>query len=71
MTDPTPFNEVSILETVDVNEGMLYDNVVVGAIVPEPSSLGLVTLGAVGVLGRARRFRRDGACRRTMTTTGR
>lgn len=49
------FNEVTILETGDLDDGMLYDNVVAG-FVPEPGSFALLMLGAVCMLGR--RFRR-------------
>lgn len=53
----TPFDEVEIIETGDLADGMLYDNIVAG-FVPEPGSLGLLTLGAACALCRARRFRR-------------
>ena len=57
VTDTVPFNEVEILESIDVNDGMLYDNIVAGN-VPEPGTLVLMMLGGAGALCRARRFRR-------------
>jgi hypothetical protein len=58
VTDTVPFNEVSILESVDFNDGMLYDNIVAGGAVPEPGSLVLMMLGGACALCRATRFRR-------------
>jgi len=58
VTDTVPFNEVSILEAVDFNDGMLYDNIVAGGAVPEPGSLVLMMLGGACALCRAARFRR-------------
>ena len=58
VADSVPFNEVSIIESTDVNDGMLYDNIVAG-FVPEPGSLVLMMLGGACALCRATRFRRD------------
>ena len=58
VTDNVPFNQVEIIETGDVADGMLYDNVVAG-FVPEPNSLALMVLGVAAVAGRARRLRRS------------
>jgi hypothetical protein len=57
VSDTVPFNEVTILETTDAEDGMLYDNIVAGNI-PEPGSLVLVMIGATCFLGRTIRFRR-------------
>jgi hypothetical protein len=56
--DTVPFNEVSIIETGDIGDGMLYDNIVAGTYVPEPGSLVLLTLGGAFALSRAIHFRR-------------
>jgi hypothetical protein len=56
VVDSVPFNEVSILESTDFNDGMLYDNVVAGN-VPEPGSLVLIMFGGACALCRAWRFR--------------
>jgi hypothetical protein len=54
VTDPVPFNEVQILESTDLNDGMLYDNVVAGR-VPEPASFLLILFGGVsGLCSRSR-----------------
>ena len=53
-----PFNEVTILETGDLNDGMVYDHIVAGTFVPEPSSLALLSFAGAFALCRARRFRR-------------
>jgi hypothetical protein len=61
LIDAAPFNEVSLLETGDAADGMLYDNVVAG--VPEPSTLVLLAVGGIAVLGRtisSRRTRQAG-----------
>lgn len=58
VTDTVPFNEVSILETGDLADGMLYDNIVAGYAVPEPGTLLLATLAGTFVLASATRFRR-------------
>jgi hypothetical protein len=55
--DSTPFNEVQIIETSDLSDGMLYDNIVAGT-VPEPSSLALASIVAVGIAA-ARRLSRS------------
>jgi hypothetical protein len=52
-----PFDEVEIIESGDVVDGMLYDNIVAG-FVPEPGSLVLMLLGVACVLCRGTRFRR-------------
>ena len=57
VSDTAPFNEVSIIESIDANDGMLYDNIVAGN-VPEPGSLLLVMLGVACALCRPIRFRR-------------
>jgi hypothetical protein len=52
--DVDAFNEVEIIETGDLADGMLYDNIVAG--VPEPGSLVLMMLGgACALCRRARR----------------
>ena len=60
ITGTAPFNQVTIIENNsaggDVFDGMLYDNIVIRAIIPEPSSLALMTLGAC-LVGRLRRRR--------------
>jgi hypothetical protein len=59
MHDPSfPFNEVEIVEMVDVPDGMLYDNIVAG-FVPEPGSFALVMLGGACPLCRRNRVRRS------------
>jgi hypothetical protein len=58
VTDTAPFNEVSILESADFNDGMLLDNVVAGGAVPEPGSLVLMMLGGACALCSAARSRR-------------
>lgn len=52
------FDEVTIIESGDLADGMLYDNIVAG-FVPEPGSFMLLMLGGVSVLCPGRRFRRD------------
>jgi hypothetical protein len=49
-----PFNQVTILEAIDVNDGMLYDNIVAGNVVPEPSSAALLAIGLVACIARWR-----------------
>jgi hypothetical protein len=51
------FDEVEIIETGDLADGMLYDNVVAG-FVPEPGALALLMIGGACVLCQATRFRR-------------
>jgi hypothetical protein len=63
VTDSIPFNEVSILESTDMADGMLYDNIVAGFNVPEPGSLVLVMLGGACALCRQRRVRRGSSSR--------
>jgi hypothetical protein len=53
-----PFDEVEVIETGDVADGILYDNIVAG-FVPEPGSLALLMLGGACALCRQGRFRRD------------
>jgi hypothetical protein len=57
VSDSVPFNEVTILETVDINDGMLYDNVVAGNRVPEPTTLALTAIAGACAVGRAIRRR--------------
>lgn len=57
VTDAAPFNEVSIIESIDAVDGILYDNIVAGS-VPEPGSLMLLLIGGVCALGRPVRCRR-------------
>jgi hypothetical protein len=52
-----PFNEVEIIETGDLPDGMLYDNIVAG-FVPEPGSIALIVLGLACAACGGRRFRR-------------
>lgn len=59
VTDTVPFNEVSILEAVDFNDGLLVDNVVAGGAVPEPGSLMLLVIGCACALCSAARSRRS------------
>jgi hypothetical protein len=44
-----PFDDVTIIETTDAGDGMVYDNVVAGNYVPEPGSLALLSLGGAYV----------------------
>ena len=55
--DTVPFNQVEIIESIDAEDGMNYDNVVAG-FVPEPGSFALVMLGGACALCRRTRFRR-------------
>ena len=55
--DTFSFNQVSILESTDLSDGMVYDNIVAG-FVPEPGSLVLIMLGGACALCRARHFGR-------------
>jgi hypothetical protein len=56
VTDTNPFNEVEIIESTDVADGMLYDNIVAGRI-PEPGSFMLMMFGGACVF--CARGRRD------------
>lgn len=58
VTDTNPFNEVEILETVDINDGSLLDNLVAGGAVPEPSSLAMLLVGGIVALLRGARVNR-------------
>lgn len=58
LTDTAPFNQVSLLETTDLTDGMTYDNLVAGN-VPEPASVALVVLSAVFGLCQGIRSRRQ------------
>jgi hypothetical protein len=58
VADTVPFDEVTILESIDANDGMLYDNVVAGFI-PEPGSLVLMMLGGICAARWPIRFRRN------------
>lgn len=53
-----PFNKVSILESTDAADGMLYDNIVAGHFIPEPTALVLLTLGGALAAGGSSRNRR-------------
>ncbi|HEY2760787.1 MAG TPA: PEP-CTERM sorting domain-containing protein [Pirellulales bacterium] len=45
-----PFNQVTIIESIDTGDGMLYDNLVAGtAAVPEPSAMTLLAVGSLGI----------------------
>ena len=57
VVDSNPFNEVSIIETADLSDGSLYDNIVAGN-VPEPSSQVLMMIGGAFALCRGARGRR-------------
>jgi hypothetical protein len=57
VTDTLPFNEVSIIESTDAADGMLYDNIVAGN-VPEPGSLVIILLSGACALGHRARGRR-------------
>jgi hypothetical protein len=52
VTDTVPFNQVEIIESTDLADGMLYDNITAG-VVPEPGSLALIALGGICLLSRA------------------
>lgn len=56
-----PFNQVEIIESTDLADGMLYDNIAAG--VPEPGSLALMMLGGACALCRGIRFRRGSSLR--------
>src|SRR5262245_27496036 len=47
-----PFNQVTILESVDTNDGTLYDNIVAGNVVPEPPSGALLVIGLIACIAR-------------------
>ena len=57
VTDTVPFDRVQIIETGDATDGMLYDNIVAGFAVPEPSSLVLAMLVGACAVCRPTRFR--------------
>lgn len=57
VTDTVPFNQVSILETGDLLDGMLYDNIVAGFAIPEPNSFALMLLSGACALCRRNRHR--------------
>jgi hypothetical protein len=56
--DSVPFNQVEVIETGDLADGMLYDNIVAG-FVPEPGSFVLLMIGGACALCRGIRFRRS------------
>jgi hypothetical protein len=56
VTDTAPFNQVSIIETTDLTDGMTYDNLVAGFVIPEPCSFALVAFACA--FGPRRHFRR-------------
>jgi hypothetical protein len=58
ITDNVSFDKVQIIETTDLSDGMLYDNIVAGTAVPEPGTLALVILGGAAFVGGSFRFRR-------------
>ena len=53
-----PFDQVEIIETGDLADGILYDNVVAG-FVPEPGSVVLLMFGGACALCGATRSRRS------------
>lgn len=55
--DTVPFDEVTVIESIDANDGQLYDNIVAG-FVPEPSTLALMSVAGAFVFRRASRMRR-------------
>lgn len=58
VTDTTSFNQVTIVESNDLADGTLYDNIVAGKLaVPEPSTLAMAGLVSLGMIG-TRRLRR-------------
>jgi hypothetical protein len=57
IADTVPFDRVTIIETGDLADGMLYDNIVAG-FVPEPNSCALMALAGVGMFRMARRRNR-------------
>lgn len=58
VTDTVPFNQVEVLESTDIADGLLMDNIVAGGAVPEPGSMMLVLVGGVVALLRGSRVRR-------------
>lgn len=59
VTDTTSFNQVTIVESNDLGDGTLYDNIVAGKLaVPEPSTLAMAALVGLGTVGGTRRLRR-------------
>jgi len=63
VTETVPFNEVEIFEAVETpgasggaTDGMLYDNIVAGFNIPEPTSALLLMVGGALPLGRRTRF---------------
>jgi hypothetical protein len=62
--DTDPFNKLTLIETGDAADGMLYDNVVAGFFVPEPGPVAMLLCAAAcalaalgkrrGLLGRLR-----------------
>ena len=58
ISDAALFDKVELIETGDIGDGMLYDNVVAGGAVPEPGSLLLAMIGGAFALCRGGRGRR-------------
>jgi hypothetical protein len=63
LTETVPFNQVSIVESADVVDGMTYDNLVAGFAIPEPGSLMLLLLGGSCALSRRAGYRRNAGLR--------
>jgi len=57
VSDAVPFNQVENIESTDMADGMLYDNILAGS-VPEPGSLALMMLGGACCLYWPTRSRR-------------
>jgi hypothetical protein len=54
VTDTDPFDKVTLLETFDF-DGLLLDNVTAGYVIPEISSIALLSAGAILIAGLMRR----------------
>lgn len=59
ITDANPFNRIRIIESNDY-DGIMYDNLIAGMVVPEPSAMTLagVGVGLWGACAGGRRWRR-------------
>ncbi|MBX9789552.1 MAG: PEP-CTERM sorting domain-containing protein [Pirellulales bacterium] len=58
VTDTAPFNRLTVIVT-NAGDGILYDNVTAGVVVPEPSALVLALLGTMAVFFIARRRKKS------------